>query len=49
MAYLLRYHSPGGPVVNPIYEVDSDEEIDDYHQPREIGNSSHLGCSPSLQ
>ena len=31
MAYLLRYHSPGGPAVNPIFEVDSDEEIDDYH------------------
>jgi hypothetical protein len=33
MAYLLRYHSPGGPVTNPIMEVDSDEEIDDYHKP----------------
>jgi membrane protease YdiL (CAAX protease family) len=32
MAYLLRYHSPGGPVANPILEVDSDEEIDDYHK-----------------
>jgi CAAX protease family protein len=32
MAYLLRYHSPGGPVINPIFPVDSDEEIDDYHK-----------------
>src|SRR4051794_30687642 len=32
MAYLLRYHSPGGPVINPIIEVDSDEDIDDYHK-----------------
>jgi membrane protease YdiL (CAAX protease family) len=30
MAYLLRFHFPGGPVTNPIYPLDSDEEIDDY-------------------
>jgi membrane protease YdiL (CAAX protease family) len=32
MAYLLRYYSRGGPVINPIFPVDSDEEIDDYHK-----------------
>jgi uncharacterized protein len=33
MAYLLRYHSPRGPVTNPIYPLDADEEIDDYDKP----------------
>jgi membrane protease YdiL (CAAX protease family) len=30
MAYLLRIHGPGGPVRNPIFPLDSDEEIDNF-------------------
>jgi membrane protease YdiL (CAAX protease family) len=33
MAYLLHFHSPGGPVRNPIYGLEPDEEIDDYDKP----------------
>jgi membrane protease YdiL (CAAX protease family) len=32
MAYLLRIHAPSGPVKNPIYPVDSDDEIDHYDE-----------------